>query len=51
LIGGLLIGLLEALATPFQALTPYRSVAPFVVAIIVILWLQRRQVLTFSGGE
>ena len=51
LIGGLLIGLLEALATPFQVIAPYRSVAPFVVAIIVILWLQRRRVITFSGGE
>ena len=51
LLGGMLIGLLEALSTPFQAIAPYRSVAPFVVAIIVILWLQRRQVLTFSRGD
>jgi branched-subunit amino acid ABC-type transport system permease component len=51
LIGGLLIGVLEAVATPFQVITPYRSVAPFVVAIIVILWLQRQRVLTFSGDQ
>lgn len=51
LAGGLVIGLLEALATPFQAIAPFRSVAPFVVAIIVILWLQRRKVLTLAGGE
>jgi branched-chain amino acid transport system permease protein len=51
LIGGLFIGVLEALGTPFQAISPYRSVAPFVVAIIVILWLQRQRVITFAGRE
>jgi branched-chain amino acid transport system permease protein len=51
LIGGLLIGVLEALGTPFQVISPYRSVAPFIVAIIVILWLQRQRVITFSGGQ
>jgi len=51
LIGGLLIGVLEAVTTPFQMISPYRSVAPFVVAIIVILWLQRRRVITFARGE
>jgi branched-chain amino acid transport system permease protein len=51
LIGGLLIGLLEALGTPFQAIAPFRSVAPFVVAIVAILWQQRRRVITFSEGE
>ncbi len=51
LIGGLLIGLLEALGTPFQAIAPYRSVAPFVVAIVAILWQQRRRVIAFSGGD
>jgi choline dehydrogenase-like flavoprotein len=51
MVGGLLIGVLEAVATPFQVISPYRSVAPFVVAIIVILWLQRRRVITLAGGE
>jgi branched-chain amino acid transport system permease protein len=51
LAGGILIGLLEALGTPFQAISPYRSVAPFVVAIVVILWLQRRAGVTITGGE
>jgi branched-chain amino acid transport system permease protein len=51
LLGGLLIGLLEALGTPFQAIAPYRSLAPFVVAIVAILWQQRRRVIAFSGGE
>lgn len=34
-VGGILIGLVEALATPFE-IGPYRAAAPFVVAIIVI---------------
>jgi branched-chain amino acid transport system permease protein len=51
LAGGLLIGLLEAFGTPFKDIAPYRSVAPFVVAILVILWLQRRRVVTITGGE
>ncbi|HEX9926305.1 MAG TPA: branched-chain amino acid ABC transporter permease [Anaerolineae bacterium] len=51
LIGGLLIGVLEAVGTPFQTISPYRSVAPFIVAIIVILWLQRQRVITFAGRE
>ena len=51
LAGGLMIGLLEAFGTPFQAIAPYRSLAPFVVAIVVILWLQRRAGVTVTGGE
>ncbi len=50
LIGGLSIGLLEALATPFQDIAPYRSVAPFVVAIIIILWMQRQKLITLAGS-
>jgi branched-chain amino acid transport system permease protein len=51
LIGGILVGLIEALATPFQDIAPYRSVVPFVVAIVIIVWLQRRRTLTFAGGD
>ena len=51
LIGGMVVGVLEALATPFQAIAPYRSVIPFVVAIAVILWMQRRKLITLTGGD
>jgi branched-chain amino acid transport system permease protein len=51
LAGGLCIGIIEALGTPFSAIAPYRSIAPFVVAILMLLWLQRNRVLTFSGGD
>jgi branched-chain amino acid transport system permease protein len=41
-LGGLAIGVVEALGTPITALAPYRSAAPFVVAVIALLWFQRR---------
>lgn len=39
LLGGLVIGMLEAVATPFQSIAPYRSLAPFIVAIAVLMIL------------
>lgn len=51
LFGGLLIGLIEALATPFAAIAPFRSMAPFVVAIIALIWMQRGRTLTFAGDD
>jgi branched-chain amino acid transport system permease protein len=35
--GGLLIGVSEALATPFAELAPYRSAAPFLIAVAALL--------------
>jgi len=43
LFGGLVIGLVESMLTPVNSLTRYRSAAPFVVAIIAILLMQRRR--------
>jgi len=46
LVAGLVIGVLQSSLTPFNAVSPYRSMTPFVVAIIALLWLaRRRQVL------
>jgi len=45
LAGGLAIGLVESMATPVAALTRYRSAAPFVVAIVAILIMQRRPLI------
>jgi branched-chain amino acid transport system permease protein len=42
LVGGLTLGVVEALATPFDRVSNYRGVLPFVVAIAWILWAQRR---------
>jgi branched-chain amino acid transport system permease protein len=52
LAAALVIGLVSALLTPFygnlQALSDFRSMTPFVLAILVLLWLGRRRVVTVS---
>jgi branched-subunit amino acid ABC-type transport system permease component len=40
-LGGLAIGVLEACATPFPTISPYRSAMPFVFAVCALLWFQR----------
>jgi branched-chain amino acid transport system permease protein len=42
LAGGLVVGLLQSLATPYGSVTQYRNAAPFVVAIVALLVLQWR---------
>jgi branched-chain amino acid transport system permease protein len=41
LFGGLLVGLVQACATPFAPLTQYRDAAPFVLAFVALLVLDR----------
>ena len=49
LVAALVIGLVEALLTPFhdnlQPLSDYRRMTPFVLAILALLWLGRRRVV------
>jgi branched-chain amino acid transport system permease protein len=40
--GGLAIGVAESVATPFAQLAPYRSAAPFLVAVAALLFMQWR---------
>jgi branched-subunit amino acid ABC-type transport system permease component len=40
-IGGLVIGVVEALGTPFASIAPYRTVVPFLFAVLALVWLQR----------
>ena len=42
LLGGLAIGVLQAMLTPVTELAPYRSLVPFVAAVAITLWLGRR---------
>jgi branched-chain amino acid transport system permease protein len=42
LIAGLVVGLATALATPILAISDYRNMAPFVIAIVALLWLSRK---------
>jgi branched-chain amino acid transport system permease protein len=48
LLGGLLIGVAEACATPFSHISQYRSAAPFVIAIAVLLWFGRHKTVTIT---
>ena len=40
LVGGVVIGLAQAMATPFDTVTQYREMAPYVVAIAVIALIE-----------
>lgn len=51
LIGGMGIGIIEAMTTLIKPVAPFRTAVPFVVAAIVILWLQRKQRLTFADDD
>lgn len=48
LIGGLVIGVVQAVASAFPATSSFSNATPFVVATIVILYLQRRKVVTIE---
>jgi branched-chain amino acid transport system permease protein len=48
LAGGLAVGLAQAVATPYSSITSYRSAAPFVVAIVALLYLGRHRTVTLS---
>jgi branched-chain amino acid transport system permease protein len=48
LFGGLAVGLAQAVLTPYVSVSRYRSAAPFVLAIIALLYLSRRRVVTIS---
>ncbi|BDV32269.1 branched-chain amino acid ABC transporter permease [Microbacterium terricola] len=48
LIGGLSIGVIQAVASAFPATSSFSNATPFVVATIVILFLQRRKVVTIE---
>jgi branched-chain amino acid transport system permease protein len=44
LAAGLAVGIVNALATPIVSISPYRDMAPFVMATIALLWLSRKDV-------
>lgn len=46
--GGLAVGLAQAVLAPYESITRYRTSAPFVLAIIALLWMSRRRVVTIS---
>jgi len=48
LVGGLSIGVIESLLTLSPMLKSFRPVAPFVIAAVVLIWMQRGQKLVFA---
>ncbi|KAA3509813.1 branched-chain amino acid ABC transporter permease [Agrobacterium vitis] len=48
---GLIIGVIESMLTLVKPLAPLRVAAPFVIAILALMWLQRGRQLTFSGED
>jgi branched-chain amino acid transport system permease protein len=49
LVGGLSMGVIESLLTLQNELKSVRSIAPFVIAALVLIWLQSGRRLTFAG--
>ncbi len=43
LVAGFVIGVLQSLVTPFSLVSSYRSITPFVAAILALLWFARRR--------
>ena len=48
LAGGLAVGVAQAILSPYTRVSAYRSAAPFVLAIVALLYLSRRRVITVS---
>ena len=48
LAGGLFIGVAESMLTLYKPAASLRTMAPFIIAALVILWMQRGQKLTFA---
>lgn len=46
--GGIAVGVAQAVATPYASISAYRSAAPFVLAIIALLFLSRHRVVSVS---
>lgn len=43
-LGGVLIGVIEGAGTSVRQLSEYRQVLPFLVVVVALVWLQRREV-------
>ncbi|HEY7619727.1 MAG TPA: branched-chain amino acid ABC transporter permease, partial [Solirubrobacteraceae bacterium] len=50
LIAAIVIGLVNALITPIFSISQYRDMAPFVLAIVALLWMSRRREISFARG-
>jgi branched-chain amino acid transport system permease protein len=46
--GGLTVGVVQGVLTPYDSVTRFRSATPFVLSILALLWLARRRVVVFT---
>src|SRR3954454_8011281 len=51
LIAGLVVGLVTAMVTPILSISQYRDMAPFVLAIVALLYLSRTRAAATSRGS
>jgi branched-chain amino acid transport system permease protein len=47
-LGGLAVGLVQAVPAPYESIARYRTTAPFLLAIVALLYVSRRRVVTIS---
>jgi branched-chain amino acid transport system permease protein len=50
LIAAMVVGLVNALITPIFSISQYRDMAPFVLAIVALLWMSRKREISFARG-
>jgi len=50
-LGGMAVGLAQAVVTPYASFTAYRAAAPFVLAIVALLVLSRHRVVSISRAN
>ena len=48
MLGGLAVGVAQSILSPYTNVSAYRSSAPFVLAIVALLYLSRRRVVSIS---
>ena len=48
MFGGIAVGLAQSVITPYSSISAYRSAAPFVLAIVALLFLSRHRVVSIS---
>jgi branched-chain amino acid transport system permease protein len=46
--GGLSVGVVQGVLTPYESVTRFRAATPFVLSIPALLWLARRRVVVFA---
>jgi branched-chain amino acid transport system permease protein len=49
LLAGIVVGLATAMATPILSISEYRNMAPFVIAIVALLFLSRKGRVSLAG--